>query len=647
MSVNDISGLPILEVFSDDRVVMGTFGRNTLVVSGSTVTVSGSLLLSGSSNIAGGGSGTGFPFSGSAIITGSLLISGSPSTELTVVGDSIFTGSVVMSGSTQPELRVIGESVISGSLLVSGSGITTSGVLTNALASRTAWTAGSNITNPAAFPNSTDGNAATRWDTAAFQTAGQIYAVNFNETLTVNTFIMDTTGSPNDYPTLFDISSSLDGTNWTSIGTVAGATITTYNFSSPVTTRQLQFRIITPRGSNYWSVHEFNVSQSRGAGALTASGSVIFNGITDTTTTNKVLVLETSTGRVFTTSSVGGGGSGTGFPFSGSAVITGSLIISGSSPDNVGVLRINNTTPFGAGVHFPAARFLQSDGHSYGIVADFKTSGSGDRPAILFSADTPHSWQVGQGVYQANDNFSIGYRPSSDPNAFTNWATASIIITSGTLNVGLGTTAPVAKLQVQGNVSASSYTSSVSNAVGFLGTSSFAITASYALSAAGAGGSGTGFPFSGSARITGSLVVSGSSTSSILDVYKSGSTVFTVEGSQGQLFSVTDSLSGSLMSVNDITGLPILEVFSDDRVVMGTFGRNTLVVTGSRVGIDKATPTADLDVSGSVLVTGSFIATNMILPSTASILPQTGSMFYSSSFIYVYDGTRYRSASLI
>lgn len=43
------------------------------------------------------------------------------------------------------------------------------------------------------------------------------------------------------------------------------------------------------------------------------------------------------------------------------------------------------------------------------------------------------------------------------------------------------------------------------------GTSSFAVTASYALNAgSGGGGSGVGFPFSGSAVITGSLLVSGS-----------------------------------------------------------------------------------------------------------------------------------------
>jgi hypothetical protein len=76
------------------------------------------------------------------------------------------------------------------------------------------------------------------------------------------------------------------------------------------------------------------------------------------------------------------------------------------------------------------------------------------------------------------------------------------------------------------------------------------------------------------------------------------------------------------MSVNDISGLPILEVFSDDRVVMGSFNKNTLVVTGSRVGIDKAVPTADLDISGSVFITGS------LRISSGGI---TGSLFGTSS----------------
>ena len=65
----------------------------------------------------------------------------------------------------------------------------------------------------------------------------------------------------------------------------------------------------------------------------------------------------------------------------------------------------------------------------------------------------------------------------------------------------------------------------------------------------------------------------------------SGSTIFDIQGSQGQLFSVTDSLVGSLFSVNDISGIPILEVFDTDKVVMGTFGQNTLVVSGSNVAI--------------------------------------------------------------
>ena len=105
-------------------------------------------------------------------------------------------------------------------------------------------------------------------------------------------------------------------------------------------------------------------------------------------------------------------------------------------------------------------------------------------------------------------------------------------------------------------------------------TASYAITASYAENA---GGGGAAFPFSGSAVITGSLLVS-SSNNQQLTIEGSGSSnpILTINGSLGELFSVTDILSGSLFSVNDISGTSILEVFSDDTVTIGNFAAPVL-----------------------------------------------------------------------
>lgn len=73
---------------------------------------------------------------------------------------------------------------------------------------------------------------------------------------------------------------------------------------------------------------------------------------------------------------------------------------------------------------------------------------------------------------------------------------------------------------------------------------------------------------------------------------------FTVDGAQGRLFSVSDSLTGTIFSVNDIAGLPIIEVNSTttDIVNIGTYGTNALVVSGSAVGMGVAAPTAKLDI---------------------------------------------------
>jgi hypothetical protein len=91
--------------------------------------------------------------------------------------------------------------------------------------------------------------------------------------------------------------------------------------------------------------------------------------------------------------------------------------------------------------------------------------------------------------------------------------------------------------------------------------------------------------------ITGTSALFSGSGQNILTVIGSGNSttapIFTVLGSSGELFSITDSLVGSLFSVNDISGLPILEVFSDNTTLMGSYlapSLNTTVKTTANSG---------------------------------------------------------------
>jgi hypothetical protein len=89
--------------------------------------------------------------------------------------------------------------------------------------------------------------------------------------------------------------------------------------------------------------------------------------------------------------------------------------------------------------------------------------------------------------------------------------------------------------------------------------------------------------------VAGETRLSGSGQN-VLTVIGSGDTepLFKVEGSSGELFSITDSLVGSLFSVNDISGLPILEVFDDDTVHMGSYqapSLNTTVLLNPSTGL--------------------------------------------------------------
>jgi hypothetical protein len=79
--------------------------------------------------------------------------------------------------------------------------------------------------------------------------------------------------------------------------------------------------------------------------------------------------------------------------------------------------------------------------------------------------------------------------------------------------------------------------------------------------------------------VTGSAYIGGGPTTSpVLSVVgaSANSTVFSVQGTFGELFSVNDNLNGSLFSVNDISGLPVIEAFSDNTILMGDYSAPAL-----------------------------------------------------------------------
>ena len=94
------------------------------------------------------------------------------------------------------------------------------------------------------------------------------------------------------------------------------------------------------------------------------------------------------------------------------------------------------------------------------------------------------------------------------------------------------------------------------------------------------------------------------------------------------------------MSVNDVSGLPILEVFSDDRVVLGTYGAPALVITGSNAVF-----------TGSVVIDGAFLDTvrtgSLATGSTLIYTVNTGS--YQAGFFdyYINSGSNFRAGNIM
>ena len=128
----------------------------------------------------------------------------------------------------------------------------------------------------------------------------------------------------------------------------------------------------------------------------------------------------------------------------------------------------------------------------------------------------------------------------------------------------------------------------------------------------------------GPATITGSQYTLGTTDVATIQGSTSDGTLLNILGTSGQLFSVTDGLSGSLFSVNTISGLPVIVAFSDFSFVAGQYGVNNLFVKDGKVGIMTGTPQATLEVAGGAIIGGDTTISGSTVITGSLTIPQEG-----------------------
>jgi len=127
-----------------------------------------------------------------------------------------------------------------------------------------------------------------------------------------------------------------------------------------------------------------------------------------------------------------------------------------------------------------------------------------------------------------------------------------------------------------------------------------------------------------------------------LQVYPGNQGTLSFEGSSGQLFSITNDLTGTIFSVNDISGMPSIEVLDTGLVKIAQYAGNVLIGTG----VDNNT--------GALQVNGTIAATNInAVGNVTGNLITTNSVFWANGAAWRPSATgttgqiQYNSAGII
>ena len=113
-----------------------------------------------------------------------------------------------------------------------------------------------------------------------------------------------------------------------------------------------------------------------------------------------------------------------------------------------------------------------------------------------------------------------------------------------------------------------------------------------------------------------------------LYTYPTSNGTVSFEGSAGQLFSITNDLTGTIFSVNDVSGIPSIEVNADGTINLAEFGGNVFIGEVLAVAGPQVITANTTAVSGSFL-TVKTAGITITLPASPAV----------GSFVIVKDGT--------
>ena len=272
------------------------------------------------------------------------------------------------------------------------------------------------------------------------------------------------------------------------------------------------------------------------------------------------------------------------------------------------------------GAHpFEIRTAINGSAYSDGIVNNGVSNGTltwnvqMDAPDILYYQCTSHAGMVGK-IYIVNAGIA------SDVNLYTTGIATigSVQINAGIITATTGIITYYGDGQYLQNITSSGGISSITIDNNTLDQSQYLTYAVSTGNTTGLGVTTEGLVFN---PFTGRVGIGQTLPQAKLDInVGTGLTALNIEGSEGQLFSITNNLtSGSIFSVSDVSGVPSSDVDADGTIQLAPFGSTEYV------GIGTTNPTQKLDVNGNIRLRGALYDNSNDIGATNQVLTSTGS----------------------